>query len=138
MNTKLEKIKEILKDTYKDKMSVGTIDACAKEIYEILFLTENSLNEIALAVIGYETDEGIEDAQWDYVFCSVIELLDNNAVTAKRLYNSFMYELDEFDTFLKLVNENAEYLCADELAKAKEKAFGLFDRQLLECFGITR
>ncbi len=68
----------------------------------------------------------------------MIELLDNNAVTAKRLYDSFMYELDEFETFLKLVNENAEFLSAYELAKAKEKAFGLFDRKLLECFGITK
>ncbi len=56
--------------------------------------------------------------------------------TAKRLYKSFMHEFDLLDTFLKLVNLNAEYLSAEELAQAKEKAFWLFDRQMLEDCGI--
>ena len=47
-----------------------------------------------------------------------------------------MHEFDLLDTFLKLVNLNAEYLSVEELAQAKGKAFGLFDRQMLEDCGI--
>lgn len=133
---KLNKIKEILKGVYKDKMSDVTIDSFAKALHYSLFVGQYDLDDIPATIFEYESEEGIEGEDWCYLFGQLIDLLDDNEITAKRLYKSFMHEFDLLDTFLKLVNLNAEYLSAEELAQAKEKAFWLFDRQMLEDCGI--
>ena len=133
---KLKKIKEILKEEYKDKMSDAAIDAFAKELYYSLFIGQYDLDDIPAIIFGHESEEDIEGGDWCYLFGQLIDLLDDSETTAKRLYKSFMHEFDLLDTFLKLVNLNAEYLSAEELAQAKEKAFWLFDRQMLEDCGI--
>ena len=133
---KLNKIKEILKGVYKDKMSDVTIDSFAKALHYSLFVGQYDLDDIPATIFEYESEEGIEGEDWCYLFGQLIDLLDDNEITAKRLYKSFMHEFDLLDTFLKLVNLNAEYLSAEELAKTKKKAFWLFDRQMLEDCGI--
>ena len=133
---KLNKIKEILKGVYKDKMSDVTIDSFAKALHYSLFVGQDDLDDIPATIFEYESEEGIEGEDWCYLFGQLIDLLDDNEITAKRLYKSFMHEFDLLDTFLKLVNLNAEYLSVEELAQAKGKAFGLFDRQMLEDCGI--
>lgn len=133
---KLQRIREILKEEYKGKMSNAAIDSFAKELHHSLFIGQYDLDDIPAIIFGHESEEDIEGGDWCYLFGQLIDLLDDNETTAKRLYRSFMHEFDLLDTFLKLVNYNAEYLSAEELANAKEKAFGLFDRQILEGCGI--
>lgn len=136
-NDKLDKIKEILKEEYEGKMSEATIDAFAKALHHSLFVGEYELEDIPATIFEYESEEGIEEGgDWCYIFGQLIDLLEDNETTAKRLYRSFMHEFDLLDTFLKLINYNAEYLSKEEVTKAKEKAFGTFDRQILEGCGI--
>lgn len=136
MNTvnkeKLKQIKEILKEEYQDKMSDAAIDSFAKQLYHSLFVGQYELEDIPATIFDCESEEGVEGGDWCYLFSQLIDLLDNNETTAKRLYRSFMEEFDLPDTFLKLVNENGEYLSAEELAEVKEKAVRLFGRQILE------
>ena len=134
---KLQAIIEILKDEYKDKMSDKAISGLADELYYSLFVGEYDLDDIPSIIFSTEADENIEEGgDWCYVFGQLIDLLENNEKTEKRLYKSFMFDFDLLDTCLKLAIENAEFLSADELAKAKQKAFGLFDREILEIYGI--
>ena len=136
-NGKLEKIREILKEEYEGKMSDSAIDAFAKSLYHSLFVGQYDLEDIPAIIIGYESEENVEDGDWCYIFGQLIELLDDGETTAKRLYRSFMYEFDLLDTFLKLYNDNAEYISAEELSTAKEKALSMFDKQILGAYGIT-
>ena len=133
---KLEKIKEILKEEYQDKMSEAAINAFDKSLHHSLFVWQYDLEDITAIIFEYEAEEEVESGDWCYLFGQLIDLLDDNETTAKRLYKSFMYEYDLLDTFLKLVYYNAEYLSEEELADVKEKAFQIFDRQILECCGI--
>lgn len=134
---KLEQIRDILKDEYTDKMSDDTVAAFAEELYDSMFVEQYDLDDIFAIVGQYEDEAELEDSELLTVFGRLIDLLDNCETTAKRLYKSFMYDADILDTFVKLINENEEYIGAEKLAKAKEKAFGVFDRQLLEMYGIT-
>lgn len=135
-NEKLKEIKEIIKDIYEGEMSASAINAFAQALHNSLFIEQYDLEDISAIVCEYEADAGIENTEWFYVFSRMIDLLEDNAVTAKRLYNSFMYECDLLDTFLKLYNDNAEYLSAEELSNVKEKALRIFDHQILEEYGI--
>lgn len=136
MNGKLKEIKEILKSEYKDKMTDAEINTFARELNYSVFVAQYDLEDIAAVVSEHEEKAGIEDSKWCYIFGSVIDLLEDGEKTARRLYKSFMYEFDLWDTFLKLYNYNAEYLNAEELAEVKEKATGLFDKQLLKMYDI--
>lgn len=137
MNGKLKEIKEILKSEYKDKMTDTEINTFARELNYSVFVEQYDLEDIAAVVSEHEEKAGIEDSRWCCIFGSVIDLLEDGETTARRLYKSFMYEFDLWDTFLKLYNYNAEYLSAEELAEVKEKALGLFDKQLLKTYDIT-
>ena len=136
-NDKLEKIREILKAEYEGKMSETAIDAFAKALHYSLFVGRYDLEDITATIFERESEENIEGGDWCYIFSQLIYLLDNAETTAKRLYKSFMQEYDLLDPFLKLYMDNAEYLSAEELAKAKKKALRLFDRQILELYGVT-
>lgn len=134
---KLEQIVQILKGVYKDKMSNETLNSFAEDLYDSLFVCEYDLDDITAIIFEYESEMGLEFSEFYYVFCELIDLLENNETNARRLYDSFMNDFDCLGTFVKLYNENAEYISAEELAKAKKKAFGFFDRLTLELYGIT-
>ena len=136
MSEKLEKIKEILHSWYQDKMPEKLLNECAAELYESVFIDEYDLDDIPSIVVSYEERADIEEDEWLWVFIDIVHLLDRGESTARRLYKSFMYDLDVIDTFVLLVIENEEYLSQEELAAAKEKAFQTFDRELLESYGI--
>lgn len=136
-NEKLNEIKEIIKAEYKDKLSDGEIDSFAGELYYSLFVGEYELSDMMAVIYEYESADNPDYGEVDYIFSCMIDLLDSSKKTAQRLYDSFMYEMDYLDTFLKLINENEEFLSAEQIAKAKEKAFSLFDREILELYGIT-
>lgn len=135
-NTKLKEIKRILENEYGDQMSDALTNDFANTLYDSLFIGQYDLDDITAIIIDYETQANIEDSKWDYVFISIIDLLDNNETTAKRLYKSFMYDLDILDVLWKLVNENAEFLSAEELANVKKRAIGVFDEQILKALDI--
>lgn len=134
---KIEAIKKVLKNKYKGKMPEQTVNEFANDLYESVFVEQHDFDDIPAIVCGYESEANIEDSEWYNIFGSMIDLLDNNEETAKRLYKSFMYDFDSLDTFIKLINENAEYLSKEQLSEVKEKAIGLFDKNLLEWYGIT-
>lgn len=133
---KLGEIKEILADKYKDKMSNEILYPFAEDLYESLFVCEYSLDDILAIIFEYESEMDLEFSEVSYVFGKLIDLLKTNEVNARRLYESFMRDFDCLDTFVKLYNEYAEYLSEEELFKAKEKAFGTFDKFTLELYGI--
>lgn len=135
-NTKLKEIKRILENEYGDQMSDALTNDFANTLYDSLFIGQYDLDDITAIIRDYETQADIEDSKWDYVFISMIDLLDNNETTAKRLYKSFMYDLDMLDVLWKLVNENAEFLSAEELANVKKRAIGVFDEQILKALDI--
>ena len=135
--SKLDKIKEILKDEYEGKMSEATIDAFAKDIHFSLLEKQYELEDIPAIIMEYEAEEDVE-GDWIYIFCQLIELLDNGPTTARRLYKSFMHEFDIIDTCAKLINENSQYLTCEELEEVKKKAFFTFTREALEGYGIIK
>ena len=135
--SKLDKIKEILKDEYEGKMSEATIDAFAKDLHYSLLEKQYDLEDIPAIITEYETDEDIE-GDWIYIFCQLIDLLDNGPTTARRLYKSFMHEFDILETCAKLINENSRYLSEEELEVVKAKAFFTFTREALEGYGIIK
>lgn len=136
-NIKFEQITQILKDVYEDKLSDDTLYPFAEDLYESIFVCEYDLDDILSIVFEYESEMELDFSEVYYVFCELIDLLENNEANARRLYQSFMYEFDCLHTFVKLYNEYSKYLSKKELAKAKEKAFGTFDRITLELSGIT-
>lgn len=136
-NLKIEQIAQILKDKYEDKLSDETLYAFAEDLYDSLFVCKYGLDDIFAIIFEYESEIELDFSESYYVFSELIDLLENNEETACRLYDSFMNDFDCLDTFVKLYNENAEFISAEELAKAKEKAFGTFDRITLELYGIT-
>ncbi|MDE5601956.1 MAG: hypothetical protein K2J16_05605 [Clostridia bacterium] len=136
-NGKLEAIKGILVGEYAGDMPEAMINAFADDLYHSLFVGQYSLDDIPAIIGEYESEANVYDVAFNYLFGQLIDLLDNNEATAKRLYDNFMYEFESLDVLAKLVNENAEYLTAEQLARAKEKAFGLYDSITLECYGIT-
>ena len=136
-NGKLEAIKVILIDEYAGDMSEATINAFADDIYHSLFVGQCSLDDIPAIVGEYESEANVNDVDFNFLFGRLIELLDNGKATAERLYNNFMNEFESLDAVVKLINENGMYLTAEQLARVKEKAFGLYDSVMLECYGIT-
>lgn len=134
---KLEKIKEILNEEYGDAMSYEMLKDFANDMYDSLFVGEYDLSDIFALANDYESNANIEDGKAFDIFTDLLDLLDNGVKTAQRLYESFMHEADLLETFLKLYNENAEYISEEKLAEAKKKAFEVFDRQMLESLGIT-
>ncbi len=132
VNEKLNEIKEILKDSYEGKMPDYLLEACANDLYDCLFVSGYPLEEIYCILTQYEMDAEIESCDEIYLFSQLIDLLEASHTTARRLYNSFMYEMDVLDTFLKLVNDNSQYITKQQLFNAKKKAFETFDKQLLE------
>ncbi|MDE6442774.1 MAG: hypothetical protein K2L12_08505 [Clostridia bacterium] len=134
---KYKQIEQVLKDVYEDKISDDTFNPFAEDLYDSVFLCEYDLEDIFAIVFTYEAEIELEFSEVYYVFCQLIDLLEINEINARRLYKSFMDEFDCLETFVKLYNECSEYLSKIELAKAKEKAFGTFDRLTLELYGIT-
>ena len=133
---KSEEIKEIITDIYKDKMSDEILYPFAEDLYESLFVCEYSLDDILAIIFEYESEMNLEFSEVSYVFGKLIDLLENNEINARRLYESFMNDFDCLDTFVKLYKEYVVYLSEEELSKAKEKAFGTFDKFTLELYGI--
>ena len=134
--SKLTQIKEILLDFYGDRMNTSQLESFAEALYESVFVDENDLDDIAAIVNEYEADAEISSTEFYYVFVEIVELMEDCASTAKRLYKSFMYDFDSFETFLKLVTYNEEYISAEELHKAKQKALRTFDKELLALYDI--
>ncbi|MDE6690386.1 MAG: hypothetical protein K2K04_00290, partial [Clostridia bacterium] len=130
---KLEKITEMLWKEYKGYMSEQTLDELADELYHTFFASQNELSDIMAVLTEAEEEARIHPylSAALCIFCWMLELLENNEVTAQRLYYSFMNEFDCLETFVKLYKENAEYISVEKLAKAKEKAFNTFDRVIL-------
>lgn len=138
MNYKLEAIKGILVGEYAGDMTEDTINAFADDLYNSLFVEQYSLDDVAAIVGEYESEADVYDVDFNYLFGCLIDLLDNNEATAKRLYDNFMYEFESLEVLAKLVNENSEYLTAEQIASVKEKAFGLYDSITLEFYGIIK
>ena len=136
-SNKIEAIKEILKSEYGDKISDVTLNSYARALYYSLFVGQYDLSDITAIIFEFESEENLEEGDWCGMFGELIRLLDDNEVTANRLYNSFMHDFDLLDTVVKLLTRNAQFLSEEQIKKAKEKAFGVFDAVTLECYGIT-
>lgn len=136
MKTKMEQILSTLHGEYAGKMSEKTIKRFAGDLYESLFVDNYYLADIFAIVEEYENMANIKDSQALYIFICMIDLLDNNEVNAKRLYNSFMHEIQLWDTFVKLIEDNAEYLSGEELEEVKNEGMRIFDKQLLKDIGL--
>lgn len=134
---KFNKIVAMLKDEYDGKMSEKDINAYASDLCLSVFDCEFGLDDIIPIIDEYETEANIVGTRWYYVFCGIIDLLENGEKTAERLYNSFMFDMDILDTFLKLYFENDKYISAEKLEKAKEKALEVFDDEVLKFYNIT-
>ena len=134
---KLGEIRDLLKSVYADRLPEDTLNDFADDLYDSLFAGQYGLSDIICLVNEYESAAGIEDSEDIFIFTSMIYLLDDNEVTAQRLYDSFMHEIQLLETFVKLVNDNAEYLSAEQLAEVKAEGLQLFDKQILELYGIT-
>ncbi len=136
-NEKLNRIINILKENYEGEMSDAHINAYANELNYSLFTGCGGLDDISCIIFENEEEAGIKTGKWDYVFHDMVDLLEDGEVTAKRLYNCFMYDLDSLNVFIKLIILNSEYLTEEEIKSAKEKAFGVFDNETLKMYGIT-
>ena len=136
MENKLEKIKDILRGWYQDDMEQDVLDDCANELYESIFVEESDLDDIPPIVLEHEAQAEIEESLWLEIYVDIVYLLEDGVTTAKRLYKSFMYDLDIIDTFVRLVNDNEAYIGKEELALAKQRAFATFDREVLALYGI--
>lgn len=134
---KLDEIMGILNEEYGGAMSDEMLEDFADDIYDSMFVGEYELADILAVANNYESNADITDSKAFDIFIRLIDILDNGVKTAQRLYDSFMGEVELLETFLKLYNENAEYTSAEKLAEAKEKAFEVFDSQILELYGIT-
>ena len=134
---KFIEICKTLKNIYGDAMPEEMLGDFARELYDSLFVGRYELFDIFAIIDTYQREAGIEQGEDYYVFTDMIDLLDNCETTAQRLYDSFMHEADFLDTFLKLYNENAEYISAEKLAEAKKKALTVFDKETLEMYDIT-
>ena len=137
MKEKLEKIKDLLSSEYDGDILGKDIDAFAKDLYLSVFECEYDLSDIIPIINEYEEEAEIENTRWYYVFCGIIDMLDNGEKTAERLYDCFMHSLDILELFVKLYFENDDYISEEKLGKAKEKALGTFDKQILKALGIT-
>ena len=135
---KLERIRQILSEEYDGKMTEKDIKAFAKDLHLSVFECKFGLDDVFAIVDEYEERAKIEDKRWYYVFCARIDLLDNNEETAERLYESFMYQFDILEIFIKLYFENGSYISRKKLNEAKKKAFETFDNEILAACGITR
>ena len=137
MKEKLEEIKKILKGEYGDRLTETELNTLAGELYHSLFVGKYELEDLVATIVGFESEADTDDIDWVYLFNSLVDLLDDNENTAERLYISFMHEFDLLDTFLKLYEFNAEYISAEKLAEAKEKALHTFSKDVLAAYGIT-
>ena len=135
-NEKLEAIKEILVDAYDGKMADSDVNVFAKQLHYSLFVGKHDLGDIISTVFENESEAGIEDSEWHYVFCQTIDLLDNCEETAQRLYDCFMNEWDILEIFLKLYFENDEYISEEQMSEAQEKALSLFGKDTLRSVGV--
>ena len=134
---KLDKIKEILREEYEGEMSEEDIDGLAGDLHFSVFECEFSLDDVFTTVFQYEEEAELECTKSFYVFCAIIDLLDNCEKTAEILYDTFMYHWDILEIFLKLYYENDEYISEEKLQKAKKKALCVFDKEILRLCGIT-
>ena len=133
---KLEEIRRILTDEYGGEMSEEDIDGLAEDLHFSVFECGFSLDDIFTTVYKYEEEANIECSRGFYVFCCIIDLLENGEETAEILYDCFMYHWDILEIFLKLYYENDEYISEEKLQKAKEKALQVFDKEILRFCGV--
>lgn len=135
-NDKLEAIKSILKNNYEGEVLEECTNFCACELYDVLFVSMCPLFDTISIILEYEFELGIEDGDSFYVFDQLTDLLEEGEVNARRLYDCFMNDLDLLELYLKII-DNSEYLSSDEIAEATQKAFGLFDKEVLAFCGIV-
>ena len=134
---KLESIRELLSLEYQCEMTEREINGFASDLYSSVFGCEFDLADIVPIINGYEERAKIENTRWYYVFCGIIDLLDNGERTAERLYESFMHSMELLHTFVKLYFENDRYISREKLEKAKQKALSIFDKEVLKVYNIT-
>lgn len=135
--SKLQEIKEILKEEYDGRMTDTEIDTFAKQLNYSMFVGKHELSDIFSTIYENECEAGIMDSSDCNLFCQLIELLDSSEDTAKRLYECFMNCYDFINLFLKLYAENDEYLTEEQLSKVKKKALNTFDKEILKLYGVT-
>lgn len=127
-------LKNFLAEVYSD-VPESDRDALAKRLLSCVN-SDCGLGEIISAVLEWECEENVADTQAYYVYSEALSYLPQSAAAARRLYEFFMHEYDDFDTFLKLYTENGQYLTGDELAAVRKKAWRLFDKELMRSFGF--
>ena len=134
---RLEKIKQLIKDEYGDKMPEEYVKGLAEDLNLSVFKCKFGIDDIFCTVFQYEEELNIEDTRSYYIFCGVVDMLDNCEETAEMLYETFMHHWEILEIFLKLYFENEEYISKDKFQAAKEKAFEIFDKEILRLCGVT-
>ena len=137
MENRINLLENTLASLYGSALSKEQIRSYAKALYESAFDNVNELDDIIAVITEYESDYDIagKNSQFYYVFHDVINMLEDGAEVANRLYNCFMYRYEDFSLFTKLMH-NAEWLTKEQYNEAMSRAQKIFDTELLEISGF--
>ena len=116
---KLQKIKDVLVEIYGETLAPSWVNDLADEIYDCAYADGYDLDNIVSTLLGAGIGSWVK--AYD-VFHEVIHLMDNNALTAKKLYKCFLENFLDLDVLCKLLNWNEEWLTPDEKERIKEAA----------------
>ncbi len=134
---KIQQIKSMLIDVYDGRLSDSELNEYSAGIYRTFFEECAELEYIMSTVFEYEYDYEIsdDDSQVSYVYDGIVNLLENNQNTARRLYNEFMFRYHNLDVVFKILNENSEWLSDEEIKAVKRNAWSIFDKDMLKSIG---
>ena len=125
---KLQEIKDVLVQTYGKALAPSSVEELADDIYDNAYTDGYDIIDIVVELLDTEIDD--QEKAYD-VFHEVVFLMDNNALTAKKLYKCFLESFLDLDVLCKLLNWNEEWLTPDEKARIKEAA-KCFDNETLK------
>lgn len=130
---KMQKIRDLLFELYSDSLPKERLVALADDIYDSAYVPEYGIADIF--PILYEEDVDNEECGENFrirkIFHAVVDDMEDNALTARKLYDCLTNNLVDFDLLCKLLNRNREWLTAEQIKKVKEPA-RCFDREILK------
>lgn len=124
---KRKEISEILAETYGTALTPARLTSLTDEIYNYAFTEGYDLADIIMTLNMAET----EDERAMQVFHAVVDRMDDNALTAKKLYDCLLENFVDLDVLCKLLNKNAAWLSPEQKTKIKEAA-ECFDTETLQ------
>lgn len=123
---KVKAIRDILSDAYGGLLSSERTDELADEIYDCAFSERYDLADIIL-IHPFEEEEtkaaddgdGREDISMD-VFHAVLDCMEDNALTAQKLYDCYHNNIQDYEVLCKLLYWNREWLSPQQMAYLRE------------------